>query len=890
MFKYNPSQGPRNYIITLVNYTNGDIDVTDYCAQADRDTMRIHFGDGDSIMLLRSNGNVTDQYGFPTGDSICSCRKVNIYTTGPAGYNFPGASATYHIWIDDADRMANINNIATGGTNSSTVDFYIFTALNIDPFVGADVSSPVITNPLACEYACTGQCYYYNLGAYSPTGDSISYSLGNCLVLGGLEAPQYYIPAGAAIDPVTGTLSWCNPTTDGIYNFSILLTSYKHVTWNGTTFARCVDTMEVELSVVVNSNCTTHDPKITGVNDTCVVAGDLLKLYYTATDTDNYVLTMTAEGEPDSLSPPATFVSTPAEHTVKGTYSWQTNCSDVRSAPYYVTVKVYDPGDCPSCLIVPPNNYSNYPPLSSYTTTTIHVIAPAPTNLKANVLGSTVQLTWDPSICPLDNIYYIYRATGCVKFVPGPCETGVPASSGYVKIGTNIGLNNTSFGDNTVVPGVSYSYLVVAASSVSGNTAYSIASNDTCVLAKRNVPLITNVSVDNTDASNGKIFVRWMKPNANSGYLDTNAYPGPYTYTLWRDTGINNTNFSTQVFSITTPYFKPAIDTTIMDAGLNTQSDIYKYRLNFFCDTVSFGAAPPSSSIFLSAKPGDQVIKLSWVYNVPWADSAFMIYRRGPHAPAFSYLATVPGSIQNYTDSNLTNDTTICYYVKSVSHYADTTVLRPLYDSSEIICMAPKDTVPPCPPHLAVSPKCNTFEDSLVWNNPDHFCNGIYNDILQYNIYYSPTQGGDMQLIKTIYNVNDTIFVNDSLTSIAGCYAVTAVDSFGNQSAIVPVCVDNCPQYQLPNVFTPIGGNGVNNIFTPILPYRYIQSIDINIFNRWGQLMFHTNNPMINWDGTDQTTHGQCPDGVYYYVCVVNEIHVDGIKPVVLKGFVQILR
>jgi gliding motility-associated-like protein len=93
----------------------------------------------------------------------------------------------------------------------------------------------------------------------------------------------------------------------------------------------------------------------------------------------------------------------------------------------------------------------------------------------------------------------------------------------------------------------------------------------------------------------------------------------------------------------------------------------------------------------------------------------------------------------------------------------------------------------------------------------------------------------------------------------------------------------------MPNVITPNGDND-NDLFTPILPYRYIKSIDINIYNRWGQVMFHTTNPMINWDGKDQNSHGDCPDGVYYYICTVNEIRVTGVQPITLKGFVQLIR
>ncbi|MBK7181821.1 MAG: gliding motility-associated C-terminal domain-containing protein [Bacteroidetes bacterium] len=121
------------------------------------------------------------------------------------------------------------------------------------------------------------------------------------------------------------------------------------------------------------------------------------------------------------------------------------------------------------------------------------------------------------------------------------------------------------------------------------------------------------------------------------------------------------------------------------------------------------------------------------------------------------------------------------------------------------------------------------------------------------------------------------------------CYVVTAVDSFANESVIVTkICVDNCPIYELPNVFTPNGDN-INDLFIP-LPYKFVKDIDIKIYDRWGLLMFETTDPGIFWNGTSKDTKLPCSDGVYYYVCTVNEIRLEGIVPRTLKGFIQLIK
>jgi hypothetical protein len=53
--------------------------------------------------------------------------------------------------------------------------------------------------------------------------------------------------------------------------------------------------------------------------------------------------------------------------------------------------------------------------------------------------------------------------------------------------------------------------------------------------------------------------------------------------------------------------------------------------------------------------------------------------------------------------------------------------------------------------------------------------------------------------------------------------------------------------------------------------------------------MFETTNPAIGWDGKNKDTKKLCSDGAYFYICRVNEIHIDGIKPHVLKGYIQLI-
>ncbi|MFB6306458.1 MAG: PKD domain-containing protein [Flavobacteriales bacterium] len=66
----------------------------------------------------------------------------------------------------------------------------------------------------------------------------------------------------------------------------------------------------------------------------------------------------------------------------------------------------------------------------------------------------------------------------------------------------------------------------------------------------------------------------------------------------------------------------------------------------------------------------------------------------------------------------------------------------------------------------------------------------------------------------------------------------------------------------IPNVFSP-NNDGKNDVFKAIA--SGFKEFEIKIFNRWGELMFETNHPTINWDGRTLADK-EAPQGSYIYV------------------------
>ena len=68
--------------------------------------------------------------------------------------------------------------------------------------------------------------------------------------------------------------------------------------------------------------------------------------------------------------------------------------------------------------------------------------------------------------------------------------------------------------------------------------------------------------------------------------------------------------------------------------------------------------------------------------------------------------------------------------------------------------------------------------------------------------------------------------------------------------------------YQIPNVFTPNGDN-VNDAFGPVTNGD-LDAYYCKIYDRWGQVIFETNNPTERWDGTFQGEAS--PSDIYIYL------------------------
>lgn len=831
------------YKVTIITYTKQS------SVSADRDSLEINWGDGRLDTLPRTNGGGN---GVPLGNDI----KYNEYV----GYHTYPAIGTYVISVTDPNRIAGIINI--NGGNSVNEPFYIEDTLRIlDPAFYGYNNSPILLNP-PIDFANVNYPFVHNPNAYDPDGDSLSFSFivprkaPNVAVANYVE-PHLLpgTPPGKTftINPVTGEVVWDAPYFAGTYNFAILIREYRS--------GICIGTMVRDMQVIVD-NVPNQPPIVVKPNDTCVVAGSTLKIIVTASDPNTgQKVTMTSNGGPYEVEQsPATFTGITGTQQATGYFEWNTNCSHIRAQFYQVVFKATD-------------NY--FFPLVDLESWQIRVVGPAPEGVVATAEQEHIRISWQqPYACASASRFIgfsVWRKEGSFPFVPDTCETGL-AEKGYEKIAEY--LNGYEYIDKNVIRGKQYCYRVLAEFAdkalsqnvlIYYNNVYSLPSAEACVQLKKSVPIISKVSVRVTDPQAGILDVGWSPPIAED--LDTLQNLPPYKYVIWRSTG--GSAFQ-RVDSLSAPAFYLLTDSTYTDEGLNTLAEGFRYQIHFYAGQQFIGSSEIASSIYLVAVGKDGRVELSWSLAVPWNNQYYVILRQNA-AGGFDSIGT--SFTTSFVDDSLPNDVRQCYVVKSVGSYSATDLPSPIINFSQEACAVPIDSVAPCAPVLQVFNSCNSsdfpyddFINELIWTPSGGDCS---DDVTYYLIYYARDKLTPLALLDTVYAGISLSYLHQLDFGVAGCYAVQAVDDNGNVSALSnEVCTENCPFYELPNVFTP-NNDGFNDLFTPFLPFKFVDRIDLKIFDQWGTLVYATNDPMIRWNGREGHSGRVLPEATYYYVCDV---------------------
>jgi gliding motility-associated-like protein len=145
---------------------------------------------------------------------------------------------------------------------------------------------------------------------------------------------------------------------------------------------------------------------------------------------------------------------------------------------------------------------------------------------------------------------------------------------------------------------------------------------------------------------------------------------------------------------------------------------------------------------------------------------------------------------------------------------------------------------------------------------------------------YTPTSVDSFQIAPVAYNLEPIVpgekityewFLDDELIATTPGLTVTPAVTT-TYWARATLCdgqefTDSVTVYvipYIPNAFTP-NGDGLNDTFRILgLPNQNITLFNLQIFNRWGEIVFHSTDVQQGWDG--RLKGELCPEGTYVWV------------------------
>jgi len=264
-------------------------------------------------------------------------------------------------------------------------------------------------------------------------------------------------------------------------------------------------------------------------------------------------------------------------------------------------------------------------------------------------------------------------------------------------------------------------------------------------------------------------------------------------------------------------------------------------------------------------------IKIAWPPTKEKDFAEYVLYKSTRDELKYQYLKTFLNKYDTvYNDFDVdVNNTSYCYYLEM----KDT--CQNVGPMGQVACS------------ILLKGKSNPFEHSVNWNSYNYWENGTQS----YTVFRKSTVSP-----YTVINILDTSvfkYLDDKLDYETGDYnyfveATEIVSNEQNQSFNAAsrsneIELKQAPLLHIPNAFT-ANNDGINDDWG-IQPV-FVKNYSLDVYNRWGQRIFHTTDKHQQWKGEGLSGEKQQND-VYVYVITYSgwddSYHVD-------KGNVTLLR
>jgi gliding motility-associated-like protein len=155
--------------------------------------------------------------------------------------------------------------------------------------------------------------------------------------------------------------------------------------------------------------------------------------------------------------------------------------------------------------------------------------------------------------------------------------------------------------------------------------------------------------------------------------------------------------------------------------------------------------------------------------------------------------------------------------------------------------------------------------NKIKWNDYEEWLGGISG----FSIFRRVDGVLDNLPVATpLFGINDYLDNVGEIYQTTGrfCYRIAAYEGAGNTYGFSDTsysnefCMVQEPHLFVPSAFTPEGSNPV---FKPEFIYTDAKNYKFSVFNRWGEKVFETEDPVLGWNGTIEGSNA--PQGTYVY-------------------------
>ncbi len=883
----------------------------------------ITFGDGSSRIIPATTATLRPDLGEFIG--IASYTTTHTYAQ----------NGVYKINYRERDRSGGILNIP----NAGDVAYSTYAIINTN----ISNNFPLLSIP-PVDKACRGQIFFHNPGAFDEDGDLLTYELAvpqkdannpvdgygspeNIFFYQGLNYSTSNEdgtgPPTFNIDGVSGQITWNAPGNIGQYNIAFKIKEWRlnDITDEWELLSEFIRDMQI-----IVDDCANLRPILTVPVSKCVEAGTPIDFQITGTDPEGRDVKLEAVSEifdypVDKI--PATYLPAPFDFTptpASLNMHWDTDCIHAREQPYQIVFKATDK---------PPHDT----PLVTFGSMSIKVLAPAPTwiSVEPDLVKHHAVLQWNDYTCQNAESIQVWRRVGSFNYTPTSCDAGLPKFYGYELIASLDPSINEYIDTNDnqgLAIAAQYCYRLIAFFEIpAGGSSY--VSTEMCMdPILTDAPVITHVSVDKTDLKDGAIRISWRSPFN----ISASQFPRPYKYEIYGADSLADETL-VKVGEVTN-------DTTFLNEPINTLRLPHHYQIVIYAipkntsEFIPIDTSAIASSVWLDVAPGLKKIELNWNAITPWTnvvqDVPHHLIFRGPVDGDESNMTLIDSVnvLENgftYTDEGkfnnqpLKDDEQYAYKIETRGTYGNPKI-KVLRNQSQRVSSYPENNLLPCKPIVKVDlADCDAFYNAGICENYNlanvlHLSStletGCRTDIVRYQLYAANSEGEEFQLITS--DLTDTLFTETGLPAFARCYRIAAVDGLGHVSELSDVsCNDNCPYYELPNVFTP-NNDGCNDQLSAFNPKAvntgnicttqntnrcpsFAEQIKFTVYSRWGKKLYtytsdYINSIYLDWDGRDDKGNA-LESAIYFYTVEVKyAVLSQSKKKEMLKGWVQLIR